>query len=189
MTTKRFNLTVQLVLKILLLRIWYILEDLWSRSFWVGAVGQRGPSGRSLFPFFLGSTKRERRASQSCYSVPTVSGRTTRSGSETGIESRQLPVKVPSTCQVASVAEIPVPEVIPLAILAHQDGLRKSKCLRKNWLIRSNHCKKVGQIRFPDVLVMKEGRCWQRNLSKKFLRRDLKILYRTGLCFLHDLLH
>ena len=92
-------------------------EDLLVRSRRVGSVNVRGVTRRSPFLSFVGSTRGESVASQSKYSLPTVTGLTGLSASVTGFRLLRSPVNKPCSSQTVHVNETIDLEDRPLAVL------------------------------------------------------------------------
>ena len=102
-------------------------EDVLVRSREVSGVGLLGLPGRSLFPKAFVSTVVESVASQSLYSLPTVTGVSNTSKNCAGIELRQMAVIEPRVSQMVRFAEISDPEESQGSVLAQLEELRKVK--------------------------------------------------------------
>ena len=108
------------------------IEGLLFRSRAVSDLGFRDPLGRSPSANAVGSTRGDGGASQSRYSLPTVTSLIAASVGEGATDTSRMSVEEPSVSQSVNVAETPDLEDVPFAVLVQQEELRNWKGKKKN---------------------------------------------------------
>ena len=164
------------------------LEDFLQRARGVSNLCAHDQQGRSLFPSVAECAVIDSVASQSRYSLPTVSGfkaTNAKEGAAQADEAQRLAVadQPGGSCSMEAVTKLSRHDDMPLADISSK---LKSKERRK-WIL-SNYPVKAVQIQFLSVVETKVGGYWVRRCCNKFhwlnwLRLETKTRWNIGLNF------